>query len=490
MQEQFLGRHGEGNTPEQGLATLKPTPIDFEPPNGTRAVAITGPNAGGKTAALKTIGLMAFMAKAGMFVPADRAEMSWPDEILADIGDPQELEMGLSTFSGHVQRLKWIVESVHEGAIVLLDEPGSGTDPVEGAALACSILETLAEKSSLTITTSHYDEVKQLGINGSDLFANCAVELDAQTLLPTYQLSWYRSGSSSAFDIAYRLGMPPRVISGAREILPSMTAGPKELEATLEAEKALADTMAEEALSQDELHFELQSRVEELSTIHHESLAEKEESYSDIERQAKDRIREAANHELDDHPEQYIYEAIEWARNKLSIDSDTANGGEAWVSLSPGDNVRVISLDNAIGEVLRSPTSDGKVEVQAGRMKFWVSMREVSPAGEALRGTEDRQMKSEVRPDFPLDGNPDFPSVPSEQNTVDVRGRPPEDAARAAREAFDARHKVLYIIHGKGHGSLRAAVREMVARHPDVLQFRPGESSEGGEGVTVVRLAQ
>jgi len=507
--------------------SMPPVPIDFTVPSGVSAVALTGPNTGGKTAALKTVGLITLMAKSGLYVPATYAELLFPESVGADIGDAQELEEGLSTFSGHLQRLKRLIDASSESSVLLVDEPGSGTDSAEGSSLACAVLEHLAAKCSLTVATSHYHEVKEVAVSNPH-FASAAVELDSHSLAPRYELLWNRTGTSDAFQIAKRLGMPGSVLDQAQKAMPLLDASSLPLERARAEQEAAADIAADRALAAEEEHARLSTEIElekergekenDRQELHYPTTDNEDEEAKKIERRAYDELEQCMDMHGLTHSEvqRRVDDIVSKARRDLGVDgadvpldlegSQDFDAGMLQASESGryipqiGDTVIVPRLGGVDAQVTNinsssSPSRSGErefeVDVRAGRLQARVAAGELKVRKRrAHEGQVGKGDGASVMQEFASAVSEDFLAVPSEANTVDVRGQDESSAAAHARAALETHDQstALFIVHGKATGTLRNAVRREVERHPRVLQFRSGDDKEGGDGCTVVFL--
>jgi len=473
-------------------------PIDVRLDQDAFVIVISGPNTGGKTVALKTVGLLTLMAQAGLYVPAGGgSELAVFEEVFADIGDEQSIEQSLSTFSSHMTRIVEIlrgVERVRRGgrgrALVLLDELGAGTDPDEGSALARSILTYLLDRRVPTVATTHYSELKAFA-HEREGAVNASVTFDLETLSPTYRLEIGLPGRSNALAIAERLGLDPRILRGARRHLG--TAG-------VRMEGLLEDLEAERVAASEERH----RLGQEVAEVERQRVAlEEERRRLEAERdaileEARAQARAEVGKVLDElaeirararrQPPGAEMEALRRRarevadrlspaprRARRSPASDRASDGPP----SVGDTVRVRPLGH-LGEVL-SVSSDGEAEVRLGALRVRV---EVADLERAPARVEPEPEPTVVRPR--LEGRP---AVPYQ---IDVRGRRVEEALLEVESRLNDAALTgmpgLRIVHGKGTGALRAAVREHLARHPLVESCEPAPPQEGGDGVTLVRL--
>jgi DNA mismatch repair protein MutS2 len=463
---------------------LEVVPIDFTLPESIRAVVITGPNTGGKTVALKTLGLLVLMAKAGIFLPAqDPPQLPWFDGVYADIGDEQSLEQNLSTFSGHIHRISRIVQALQSSpapALVLLDEVGAGTDPTEGAALAAGLLEYLSEKALLTLATTHYGELKALKYQHPS-FENASVEFDEATLAPTYRLLWGIPGRSNALTIAQRLQLDPEILQRAQRRLQGESQVDKVI-AGLEAQRA---QLEERAAQVGSLHQELETLYRQMQE-RSRRLAEREAQLEYQQRQGLETLLAAARQEVaaairklqqGDAPHQVTAHLEQIRKRYLPAPQpvDTEFVPEV------GDQVRLRGLGQT-GEVI---AVEGEVYVvRSGLLKFTVPRAQLDPL-------DEHQAKQRQRPKAPPPPPPATAplNLRTSHNTLDLRGKTVAEA-EAILEAHLAQAPPgpLWIIHGHGTGRLRAGIRAYLQNHPRVQSFAAAAPQEGGSGVTVAQL--
>lgn len=463
---------------------LEVVPIDFTLPESIRAVVITGPNTGGKTVALKTLGLLVLMAKAGIFLPAqDPPQLPWFDGVYADIGDEQSLEQNLSTFSGHIHRISRIVQTLQSSpapALVLLDEVGAGTDPTEGAALAAGLLEYLSEKALLTLATTHYGELKALKYQHPG-FENASVEFDEATLAPTYRLLWGIPGRSNALTIAQRLQLDPEILRRAQRRLQGESQVDKVI-AGLEAQRA---QLEERAAQVGSLHQELETLYRQMQE-RSRRLAEREAQLEYQQRQGLETLLAAARQEVaaairklqqGDAPHQVTAHLEQIRKRYLPAPQpvDTEFVPEV------GDRVRLRGLGQT-GEVI---AVEGEVYVvRSGLLKFTVPRAQLDPL-------DEHQAKQRQRPKAPPPPPPATAplNLRTSHNTLDLRGKTVAEA-EAILEAHLAQAPPgpVWIIHGHGTGRLRAGIRAYLQNHPRVQSFAAAPPQEGGSGVTVAQL--
>ncbi len=483
------GRHPvlEDTLAEAGEAVV---PLDFVPEEPIRTVAVTGANAGGKTVSLKTIGLLALMAHTGLPVPADRGT-AFPllGRILVDIGDEQSIEANLSTFSGHVQHIRTVLAEADRRSLVLLDELGAGTDPIEGGALACACLRALHAAGARTVATTHLSQVKAF-VHEQTGMDNAAVEFDPATLRPTFRLVLGRPGASHALTIARRLGLPEEVLEGAEALLDSDALAMEDLLARLtaslrkaEADAAAAGRRREEAeAAQNRLRKELtdvkRERKEALRKAAEEARGLVENTRRQMERALEEARRAGADASRTRHLRRKVEEKREGLRAQSRRLAPRPRNRIPLEDLEPGRRVWVESM-RTHGTVTAVDARKGKVSVDAGGLAMEVDASAVlEPDAEGAR-PERRppEGRTVVRPTGP---------VPPE---IHLRGQRYEEARRNLEtylhEAALADLGSVRIIHGHGTGALQQMVQEFLAEFPLIESYRFGERGEGGRGVTI-----
>ena len=463
-----------------------------------RVVAITGPNTGGKTVTLKTLGLTALMAKVGMFIPAkEPVELPWFDTVLADIGDEQSIEQSLSTFSGHVKRIGRILDEIEESsnALVLLDEVGAGTDPSEGSALAIALLKHLADRARLTVATTHYGELKSLKYE-DERFENASVEFDDVRLVPTYRLLWGIPGRSNALSIAERLGMKAAVLEQAKRQMGGASEDVNHVIEGLEAQRQRQERRAQEAeklvAKAEKFYKEVEARAQSLRDREENLKRQQEKAVSTALLHARAEvaqvIRELQQGGKTGQDAQKASEALDRIEEKrLPTGKHPAKVKSAGRGYRPkvGDRVRLSSLGNQLADVLEEPDEDGKVSVRFGIMKMTVDVTDIeSLKGEKAEPPEEKPRKQPPAPPPPLEA----PMLKTESNTVDLRGMRVAEAESAIEEAIARAKGPLWFVHGHGTGKLRHGVHEYLKQHPQVQSFEAAEQVDGGKGVTVAKI--
>ena len=474
-------------------------PVDIYLEDDYFIVVITGPNTGGKTVTLKTTGLLVLMAQAGLAIPTeDGAALSVFEQVFADIGDEQSIEQSLSTFSSHMTHIVEILDHADDRSLVLFDELGAGTDPEEGAALAQALLKTLLARRITALATTHYSELK-IFAHTTPYVANASVEFDIETLSPTYRLSIGLPGRSNAFAIARRLGLLPSIVEQAEALI-----SPESLEA--EAMLAEIKRAREAALTAEANAQAAHRRAEALNADLRYRIAKIEEARREVLAQARSQMET----ELETARQEIIQ--VRERLSGLSINAPAAGGAQslhqAWLAeaetvlaqraqqarplptadtppplvvdgpLQPGDKVWVPSLQ-ASGEVAAVSSREVEVKVGAFRLKLApgrVELRE--------RGAQPAVQASHIT----------TPKPPSPGIELDLRGLTVDEMLVELNRYLDTAYLAtlpwVRLIHGKGTGALRQAVREELRNHPLVAGFRAGDNSEGGEGVTVAKLVQ
>jgi DNA mismatch repair protein MutS2 len=477
-------------------------PLDFElggPPRETggapgaavRTIAITGANAGGKTVSLKTIGLVCLMAQTGLMVPAKEGS-TFPllERVLVDIGDEQSIEANLSTFSGHIRHISEILAQAGPRTLVLLDEIGAGTDPVEGGALACAILKALHDCGALTVATTHLGQVKGF-VHEQDGMENAAVQFDPKTLAPTYHLVIGLPGASHALSIARRHGLPEEVLRTAEGLVDSraieMEGLLTRLTAALKKAEADAAKARRERAEAEEARKELAGRLEELKHERKESLRKAVEEarglVDNTRREMERAIGEARRTGADAAAAKQLRRKVEEKRTsfkKKAVElAPKVRAGIPVDDLQVGRRVWVEAM-NRPGIVVRVDERRGKVEVNAEGLAI-----EVDAA--ALREPD-----AEAAPAPPPHGHTVVRRPVSVAPEVKLIGRHVEEAMRSLEtylnEACLAGLGSVRIIHGFGTGALRDAVHAMLKKHPLIASFRYGEKHEGGRGATIAVL--
>ena len=472
---------------ERGAAVV---PISITVSRELRVVAITGPNTGGKTVTLKSIGLAALMARAGMWLPCTGTpSLPWCAQVLADIGDEQSLQQSLSTFSGHVKRIARILTALSEGpspALVLLDEVGAGTDPSEGTALATALLRSLADRARLTIATTHFGELKALKYS-DNRFENASVAFDSETLSPTYQLLWGIPGRSNALAIATRLGLDPQVIDQAQGLLsPEADGDVNAVIRGLEEQRQRQQSAAEDAaalLARTELlHEELLGRWErqrqQSSEQQERGRQRLETSIRDGQKEVRKLIRRLRDNKADGETARQAGQRL----RRLEADHRPAPERRRHPDWRPqvGDRIRLLALGKA-AEVL-SISDDGlQLTVRCGVMRTTVELAGV----ESLDGRKPAapQTTVQVKARSVAGRGAD---VRTSRNTLDVRGMRVHEAEAAVEELLRGATGPLWVIHGIGTGKLKRGLRQWLETVPYVERVADADQGDGGQGCSVI----
>lgn len=477
-------------------------PIDIYLGDEFTTLLITGPNTGGKTVSLKTLGLFVLMGQAGLHIPAnDNSELAVFDNVFADIGDEQSIEQSLSTFSSHMTNIVDILEKVSPNSLVLFDELGAGTDPTEGAALAMAILDYLLKMKVRTAATTHYSELKVYALSTQGI-ENASCEFDVETLRPTYRLLIGIPGKSNAFSISKRLGLPEFIINNAALFITKKDKQFEDLIADLETSKKTAiyeQNRAEEYRREaEELKKQVEEQKEKIEKQREKLIHEARQEARKILEQSKDEADKIIKEIQKSAREAQMvidYKDMEEARGKLreslkELDNKMIKTTNKVVSskvpkkLNKGDRVFVTSL-NQKGIVILPPNQNGDVIVQVGIMKLNVHISSL-----VLDEDENEDKGSKTRKSSS--------SSSTRSKTInigpeiDIRGQTIDEAIintdKYLDEAFLSSLTQITIIHGKGTGALRQAIHQLLKRHPHVKSYRLGKYGEGETGVTIVEL--
>lgn len=463
---------------------------------------ITGPNTGGKTVALKTIGLFTLMGQSGLHIPAfDNSELAVFDDVFADIGDEQSIEQSLSTFSSHMTNIIKILENITDNSLVLFDELGAGTDPTEGAALAMSILQNIHKRSIITAVTTHYSELKVYALS-TDGVENACCEFDVKTLRPTYRLLIGIPGKSNAFAISKRLGLPDYIIDDAKELISHENVRFEDLITDIEISKK---TVLHEQDRAEQYRREAETLKKEVESQKSKIQSQKDKILTDAKQEARKLLQEAK-----DESDEIIKQIQKSAREvQLEIDQrsfdekrqkikEKLNKAEGAVTntvlsnkrglkpvikdLKPGDRV-YIGLFNQSGIVLSMPDSSKEVMVQTGIMKMKIKISDLE-----LDKSEEQNIiqKNVSRAKIKVGKSQNISSE------IDCRGQLVDEALENIDKYLDDAYlsalEQVTIIHGKGTGALRTAVQQHLKNHPHVKTYRHGVYGEGDVGVTIVEI--
>jgi DNA mismatch repair protein MutS2 len=476
-------------------------PIDVELDEQTFAMIITGPNTGGKTVTLKTVGLLALMAQSGLHIPAHSgSQISLFHNIYADIGDEQSIEQSLSTFSGHITNIRHILEKADRRSLVILDELGAGTDPQEGAALARAILTHLLELGITTLVTTHHPELKAFA-HSTPGVVNASVEFDLETLQPTFHLTVGLPGRSNALAIAQRLGLPEAIIASARSEINPEDLHAEDLLDEIHRQRDLAHqarSAADQAYQEaeklrTELSIHLENIEDERRTVLLNAQEEAEQQLKELQDELRDLRHRAERTRQPVDVLQSVEDRLETLEEGLEkpVMRQEREVGEHSLKrpVRLGDKVRLKSL-NTQGVV--TALAGEEADVQVGMLRVRARLSDLTPLGSPLGQPETGESKESRKvATFTASQSPSFGASPGLE--IDLRGKHAEDALDDLERYLDAAYLAglpfVRIIHGKGTGKLRQAVRQALASHPHVKSFESGGEKEGGDGVTVAKLA-
>jgi len=484
----------------------------------SRALVLSGPNTGGKTVTLKTVGLVALLARAGMAIPAaEGSAVGWFPQVLTDIGDAQDVQDDLSTFSGHILHMNQMLESLRDRGgpgLVLVDEVAAGTDPVQGAALARALLEAFLAYDGLVLTTTHYSDVKALSSVDSR-FLNARVEFDGEAGQPTYRLSPGLAGSSHAFDVAEKVGLPVAILDAARGFLGADAARVEEVLAGLErdagqAEREREAAQKDRALASESLEDirrerdELLRRSRQVESDLRAEFEEEVRGYREAVRGALKQMRERDDEASAERARQRIAEGASRVRQTLAAGTPLPESDRVDVdALQAGDRIRVSSLGKD-ATVVTPSAGRGKISVDVDGLRIEVKTSDLerarSSAPAKKSGSKGKKRPAsrsgggrKARAGHDYEPNPDFETAfRSPALTLDLRGERVEDALERVDAFLDERlmrgDAFGFVLHGHGTGALKAAIRKALRSSSYVRDFAPGTRSQGGDGITVVRL--
>jgi DNA mismatch repair protein MutS2 len=495
----------------------KVVPISLDLGERFSVMVITGPNTGGKTVTLKTVGLFLLMAQAGLHLPADSVEIPLMRRVCADIGDEQSIEQSLSTFSSHMRNLVEIFADSDSDSIVLLDELGAGTDPTEGAALAIAILEAFQARGCLVLATTHYTELKKYAI-ASEGVENASMEFDLETLSPTFRLIVGTPGRSNAFEISAKLGLGEEIIARAREQMDEGSLAFENVIGQVEADRIsaqsdrtaaaelLEDVKKRESAFEERLEaFEGQrEKILEKTKEKAQEKIEEVEEYTQIVREELkallDDAREMAAHKEGESTASRggFYHLLDENRKMLSalkddyarVDGEKGKAKKQAVQsvkpkdFTPGQCVRLLHSDQE-GEVITAPNSKGQVQVLVGSMKLFTAVSNLSMIEKKTSKVDNKKFGGTA-------GGFLRSKTESVSTSINVIGEDLDTAKMLVEKYLDdavlaGLHEVS-VVHGRGEGILRDGLRRMFRAHRNVEAVRPGGPGEGGDGATIVRL--
>ncbi|MBR6909430.1 MAG: endonuclease MutS2 [Lachnospiraceae bacterium] len=483
------------------LDKKKVVPIDIYLGRDFDFLIVTGPNTGGKTVSLKTVGLLCLMGQAGLHIPAsDRSELCIFNDVFADIGDEQSIEQSLSTFSSHMVNIVEILKKADKHSLCLFDELGAGTDPTEGAALAISILSHLHEQGIRTMATTHYSELKLFALSTEGIM-NASCEFDVESLRPTYRLLIGIPGKSNAFAISQKLGLPDFIIEKAKEQISSENESFEDVISDLEHNRIVIENERREIAEYKEkirtLQEQLHAKNEKLDQVKDRIIREANEQARDILQEAKDfadetirDINKAAQsgdvRTLESHRSS-VRKSIDDKNAKLSKKSDKAIKADAKGLVDPaklkkGDSVRIISM-NLKGTVATLPDAKGNLFVLCGIIRTQTNVKDLAYA-------QEDEIKT---PNMNFSGGAGKLKMSKAMNIsaeINLLGRTGDEAISELEkyldDAYIAHLPSVRIVHGKGTGALRTAVHNYLRRQKHVADYRLGEYGEGDAGVTIV----
>ena len=478
----------------------KVVPIDIHLGKDFDLLIITGPNTGGKTVSLKTVGLFTLMGQAGLHIPAlDRSELSIFTKVYADIGDEQSIEQSLSTFSSHMTSIVRILKYADENSLCLFDELGAGTDPTEGAALAIAILNYLHDRGIRTMATTHYSELKIYALS-TDFVENACCEFSVETLQPTYRLLIGIPGKSNAFAISSKLGLPEDIIAAAREQISKEDESFEDVISDLEKSRITIEKERQEIASYKAriktLQDQLQAKNEKLDSAKDKILKEAHEKAREILQEANDvadeTIRDFNNlgsgADIKDleKKRQKVRDKINEKNEKLSLKSEPRQNKKNTLDpakLKKGDGVRILSM-GLTGTVSTLPDNKGNLFVQCGIMRTQVNVRDLALTEETTITTPTLQHTST--------GKIKMSKSLSVSTEINLLGKTVDEAIsvldKYLDDAYIAHLSSVRVVHGKGTGALRSAVHNHLKRLKYVKEFRLGEYGEGDAGVTIVKF--
>lgn len=451
------------------------------------SLIITGPNTGGKTVTLKTAGLLCIMALSGLHIPAkENSVIYFFDNIFADIGDEQSISASLSTFSSHMSNISYILKESTSDSFILLDELGSGTDPLEGSALAISILENLNKAQSLTLATTHYPELKQYALI-NDGFMNASVEFDVDTLSPTYKLLIGVPGTSNAFAISKKLGIPEDILSRAKNLISDDSIHIEELLTTIYQNKKIIENEKIEIQNNYEkskiLKEDLERKLSNLNSSQKSIIDEAKEKARDILLSAKEDANELIK-EIEksktSKDANTVRNSLNDKINKLTVQKQENKKSDLKLSdLKPGTLVYIPSINQTGSVISASKENSIQVQLNLGKMFFKITELEISNNSNKTISKKDYSKKSNFKPK----------AISSE---INVLGQNVDEACFAIDKYLDncylAGLSSVRIVHGKGTGALREGIHKFLKTHPHVKSFRIGTFGEGEMGVTIAEL--
>lgn len=470
----------------------KVVPTTVELGDEYTSLIITGPNTGGKTVSLKTVGLITLMAKSGLNIPCDNnSSVAVFDKVYADIGDEQSIEQSLSTFSSHMKNIVHIVENAEYNDLVLFDELGAGTDPTEGAALAISILKLFRERRIRTMATTHYSQIKFYALT-SEGVKNASMEFNVDTLSPTYRLIIGIPGKSNAFEISKRLGLDQKIIDSAKKLLNENDTRFEDVLKAIEEDRTEIENkrikINEENEEIERLREKLENKNKKLEDRQEAIINKAKEEAREIVKKAKsesafiiDELKDISSLSKKEDRRR-LQEAKDYLReledeNRLKIKDNKKRTKEIPKDIKLGESVRIISIDK-FGEVETLPDDKGDLNIQVGIMSVRSNINDIERSESKEEVKVEKKTKSINKAKSK--------NISSEINLI---GRTVDEAIllldKYLDDAYLARLKEVRIIHGKGTGTLRDAVRKYLQNSKHVIEYREADYTEGGSGATV-----
>lgn len=481
--------------------SVVPNDVDLKP--GIHAVIITGPNTGGKTVSLKTVGLLALMAQSGLHIPAQSgSQLPVFQDVFADIGDEQSIEQSLSTFSGHITNIIRILKKIDARSLVIFDELGAGTDPQEGAALARAILQHLLESGCTTFVATHYPELKTYA-HSTEGVVNASLEFDVATLRPTYKLTIGLPGRSNALAIASRLGLPEAIITVAKgEINPAELRADKLLDdirkernrASREREKSEKARQKTEQLNR-ELETRLAAIEDERREVVARARAEAELEVEILKRNIETLKRDMKKLRQPVDALSKLEEKVEKVEEKVTGAVERKAGQEGLPAgrLTPLQLGEKVTVGTIGSEGIITALSQHEAEVQIGSLRVRAKLNDLLRRGEAPAPTPAASKTTRKSPSAPGGGTTSTKLAASPGLELDLRGQRAEEALEKLERYIDQAYlsgmPYVRIIHGKGTGKLRQEVRATLKQHPHISSYEEGLPNEGGDGVTVAKIA-
>lgn len=479
------------------LDAEKVVPIDISIGRDYDTLVITGPNTGGKTVSLKTLGLFTLMAQSGLHIPAsENSQIAVFENIFSDIGDEQSIEQSLSTFSSHIVNLVDILNKITKDTLVLADELGAGTDPTEGAALAISIIEYIRSFGARVVATTHYSELKMYALT-TDGVENASCEFDVNTLSPTYRLMIGIPGKSNAFAISKRLGIKDVILNNAKSRLDNDNIKLEDVIQSLEESRKKAeidsksahDAFRDAKIYKANIRRELDDLEKKKAKIMQDARAEALAIIESAKAQSQEVLKEVREIKASESYSELVKKAQK-AKDALKGESDKilAGANNETINRKPlknvklGQTVRVVSL-NADAQVISEPDKKGNLTVQAGIMKIKTNLADLTRTDSAK---EEKKKSKAIQTAFKID------KKTTATLETDVRGMTLDEALLVVDKFIDDAYLTglseVTVIHGKGTGVLRSGISEFLRKHPTVKSYRAGRFGEGEMGVTVITL--